>query len=229
MCIRDRYKTCSNDSTRKLQELSVYHRRDPEDDTNFTEVGSSTQSNIAISAKVDKSNNSNPKHSLMKHVLPNDTETLIQLFNNIELKQFSRSYILSHMLQQLNESENESDYTKYFRHLCFLENYPKKNRAAEESVDLHLSLFNSWCLSKNRTPSEFKINQTNLSKGHDHMMAKENPVVNRTIYLERKQTIELLLKNVLLDDRFANYLEKLYECERNQDNDNVNEIKTHFY
>ena len=118
------------------------------------------------------------------------------------------------MLQEMDEFENDSDYTKYFRHLCSFENYPKKDKKTEKAVDIRLALFNSWCLFKKRIPSDLGINQIHLSERQEHTTAKKNTDVSGR-YFERKQTIKLLLKNVSLDDQFAKNLEKLYEYENN--------------
>ena len=213
-------KDYSNESTGKLQGLSVYHCHGAEDNTNVIKMTASAQRNTAICTAMDKSNVSNPKEPLTKDMLPNDTETMIRIFDNTELKLFSRSYILSRMLHELHKYENESNYTKYFRFLCSFENYPKNDRATDKAVDLRLSLFNSWCLSKKRVPSNFRINEIQLFEGKKHITAKKNTGVSGRYY-KRKQTIKLLIKNVSLDDQFANHLEKLYECENNQDNDIV--------
>ena len=146
-------------------------------------------------------------------------DKILEILFKEEFKVFSRSYVLKHLLCNLNGNLHKSDFLKYFNYLCHLEEFPQKDGDRETNLNLIISLVNAWHLCKIDARWNSMLADSTPAK-QDRQISSPNvhPLEQRT--LERKRICELMLLNVSLDIEYVKYLKELCDME---ESDNVDE------
>ena len=145
---------------------------------------------------------------------------MIDLLCDDSFKIFSRKYILNTILKQLKTNAKETDYKKYFGHLCCLESYPEEQKDSESKLNFIISLMNAWFLVKNNTYlSEV---QQPLTKNCEYQRSRKykgnDQHEKRKV---REQIINNLIKDVSNDAQYIQHLKVLYELEDDEDEEEL--------
>ena len=148
--------------------------------------------------------------ALINSVFFEQSNEVISLLSDFDFKVFSRSYILKNTLKLLNDNGNESDYRKYFKHICDLECYTDTQDDNDKKLHLLMSLINAWHLRKYQ----------NIPKGQNsansEMQVRERYIADDQGFHERKRILNLLLCNVNSDEEYKRLLDELYIIEEEQ-------------
>ena len=148
------------------------------------------------------------------------SDKIIDLLCDENFKIFSRRYILNTILKLLKTNAKETDYKKYFGHLCCLESYPEEQRDSDSKLNFIISLMNAWFLMKNQTYS-LEVQQP-LAKNYVYRKSRNN-VAN--YHHERKKAREQIINNLIMDiscdAQYIQHLEILYDLENEEDEEEV--------
>ena len=148
------------------------------------------------------------------------SDRVIDLLCDDNFKIFSRKYILDTILKLLKTNAKETDYKKYFGHLCCLESYPEEQKDSESKLNFIISLMNAWFLMKNKT--YFLKDQQPLTRNCEDQRSRKNQVNNdNEKKKEREQIINNLIKNVSCDAQYFQHLKALYDLEDEEDEEEL--------
>ena len=142
-------------------------------------------------------------------------DKILEILFKKDFKVFSRTYVLKHLLQNLNGNLHKSDFLKYFNYLCHLEEFPQKDGDRETNLNLIISLVNAWHLCKIDTRWNNMIGDTK----QERQISSPNATLLDQRTLERKRICELMLINVSLDVQYVKYLKDLCDMEEADDVD----------
>ena len=147
-------------------------------------------------------------------------DRVIDLLCDDNFKIFSRKYILNTIMKILKTNANETDYKKYFGHLCCLESYPDEQKDSESKLNFIISLMNAWFLMKNKENSiEF---QEPLSENCKYQNSGKNEANYRHEKRKaREQMIDSLIKAVSCDSQYIQHLKLLYDLEDEEDEEEL--------
>ena len=146
--------------------------------------------------------------ALINSVFFEQSNEVISLLTNFDFKVFARSYILKNTLKLLND---ESDYQKYFKHICDLECYTNSQDDNDKKLHLLISLINAWHLRKyQHTPK--RQNSANNERQTINRLSVDDIVDDQGLH-ERKRILDSLLSNVNNDEEYKRFLDKLYIIE----------------
>ena len=144
------------------------------------------------------------------------SDKVIGLLRDEEFKIFSRKYILNAILKLLKTNGKETDYKKYFGHLCCLESYPEEQKDSDSKLNFIISLMNAWFLNQSRSSQL----QDPLSKTLG-MEENRNYQDNQERTMLREKIVTMLLINVSCDIQYFQYLESLHELEDEEDEEEL--------
>ena len=161
-------------------------------DTSFIEVAFSEQSNIILDLLSDK-----------------------------KFRSFSRTYVLRNILKLLTRNKTkESDYRKYFEHLCCLESFPQAQNDTDAKLNFIISLINAWYLSKHKINLKHKTSENDFQKKNKQTVIDVS-VPNKERIIDRIRIINLMLESIFCDEQYNMYLKELYELEDEQDEEEL--------
>ena len=144
------------------------------------------------------------------------SDKVIDLLCDDNFKIFSRKYILNTILKLLKTNAKETDYKKYFGHLCCLESYPEEQKDSESKLNFIISLMNAWFLMKNKSYL-LEIHEP-LAKDCENQRIRKNAAnYQHEKRNAREQIIKNLIKNVSCDTQYIQHLKLLYDLEDEED------------
>ena len=148
------------------------------------------------------------------------SDRVIDLLCDDNFKIFSRKYILDTILKLLKTNAKETDYKKYFGHLCCLESYPEEQKDSESKLNFIISLMNAWFLMKNKTYlSEV---QQPLTKNCENQRIRKNEAnYQHEKRNAREQIINNLIKDISSDAQYIQHLKVLYDLEDEEDEEEL--------
>ena len=149
--------------------------------------------------------------ALINSVFFEQSNEVLSLLTDFDFKVFSRSYILKNTLKLLKDNGNESDYQKFFKHICDLECYENGQDDNDKKLHLLISLINAWHLRKyEHTP---KTQNSANNEGQTINRLSVDDIVDDQGPHERKRILNSLLSNVNNDEEYKRLLDKLYIIE----------------
>lgn len=153
---------------------------------------------------------------IMKSSFADDyKDKILEILFKKDFKVFSRTYVLRHLLHNLNGNLHKSDFLKYFNYLCHLEEFTQKDGDQETNLNLIISLVNAWHLCKIDT----RWNNMLGDAKQDRESSSPNAKLLDERALERKRICKLMLLNVSLDIQYVKYLKELCDMEESDDVD----------
>ena len=152
--------------------------------------------------------------ALIDSVFFEQSNEVISLLSDFNFKVFSRSYILKNTLKLLNDNGNESDYRKYFKHICDLECYTDSQDDNDKKMHLLMSLINAWHLRKYQNIPEGQNTANSEIQVRERLGS--NNIADDQGFHERKRILDLLLCNVNCDEEYKRLLDELYMIEEEQ-------------